>query len=119
MTWQSEIADAFADIAAECGVSVTYSRGAASAVVTAVIGATTDEQDQNEAGIQLKQQSRDFLITPAALATVSGVVTPRQGDRITELDGRAYQVVPFGGDPGFVMDDQRTRFRIHTQLVTG
>lgn len=103
---------------AHAGRPVTYRRGADTAAVTATIGRTVFELD-DEFGVLKKVESRDFLI-PAADLVLSGVtVLPERGDEIDETQGSVtytYEVMAPGKEPPFRFSDPyRRTLRIHTK----
>lgn len=99
----------------QVGVSITYSRGTSSATLTAVVGETVFESD-NEFGV-LRIESRDFLIKKSRLDG-AGFGEPQRGDRITETQGGdtvTHEVLDRQGAMPFRYCDQgRTRVRVHT-----
>lgn len=100
------------------GVSVTYSRGATSATITATIGETVFESD-NEFGV-LRIETRDYIVTRSRL-DAAGFGEPERGDRITETQGDdvvTHEVLDRQGMMPFRYCDQsRKRIRIHTTRV--
>ena len=80
--------------------SVTYTRGAASATVTAVIGGRRRREEQQPQGrAVLVGEPMEFQFKPADLVVPVGgsAITPARGDRIT-WGGRVYEVKPHEGD---------------------
>jgi hypothetical protein len=99
---------------AAAGVTVTYTRLAASITLTAVVGRTVFSSNQIE-GARVEFGDRDFLIDAAALTFGE----PQLGDRITEA-GRVFEIVtPGTGEPAWRWSDpQHTAYRIHTKRVS-
>lgn len=95
-------------------VTVTYSRGATVIEdVSAAVGRTEFEIMQGEA--MIAHESRDYLIEKSDL--VAGITqwVPQSGDRITESDGRVYEVsVPRPFHVYESMGPDGTTFKIHT-----
>lgn len=68
-------------------VTITYSRGANSITnITATVGRTPYDVVQGE--VMIAHESRDYMIDKCAIAPW----IPANGDRITEEDGRVYEV---------------------------
>jgi len=105
---------------AHASITVTYSRGEVSADVDAIPGATRFETE-DETGIHVKSQMRDYLIPAASLVLDSVQTLPIEGDRIAEVDGskrHIYEVLPLGGEPCWrYSDTYRDLLRIHTKLL--
>jgi hypothetical protein len=96
--------------------SVTYTRGGTSLVIQATVGRTLLKLADDYGGVVMQMTDRDYLIPPASLAALGD---PRKGDRITDgVDGYVYEVQPYGTDPHFTVDPQRTMLRIHCKKVT-
>ena len=100
------------------GRSVTYRRGGDSVTVTATIGRTEFELD-DEFGVLRKIESRDFLISAADLVLNSVTVLPERGDEIDETQGSVtytYEVMAPGKEPHYRFSDPyRRTLRIHTK----
>lgn len=103
---------------AHAGRSITYRRGANSVTVTATIGRTEFELD-DEFGVLRKIESRDFLIAAADLVLNSVTVLPERGDEIDETQGSVtytYEVMAPGKEPHYRFSDPyRRTLRIHTK----
>ncbi len=99
---------------------VTYRRGTESVVVKATIGRTLFEQEDG-AGVTIRQQVRDYLIDTADLVLAGTPTLPARGDRIEELDAgwkHTYEVLPLGGEQHWrYSDPYRWTLRIHTKLI--
>lgn len=97
---------------------ITYRRGNNTVAVTAVIGRTEFELD-NEFGVLKKIESRDFLIPAADLVLNGTPVLPERGDEIEEAQGSAtytYEVMAPGNEPAWRWSDAfRNTLRIHTK----
>jgi hypothetical protein len=102
--------------------SVTYKRGAQSVVVSATIGRTlVDTEDDN--GLTIRAQVRDYLIQAADLVLAGQPVLPLRGDQIIEVDGATtytHEVLPLG--PAEEMyrwsDEYHKLLRIHTKQIS-
>lgn len=112
--WLSDQLKAYA------GRPVDYRRDAQSVSVTATIGKTLFEAD-DEFHVVKTYESRDFLIQAADLVLNQLVITPRRGDRIEETVGTVtwvYEVMAPGNEPPFrYADTCRKTIRIHTKHV--
>lgn len=102
---------------AAAGVTVTYTRGATSVTLAAVVGQVAYRVDA-EGGRRVELGDRDYLI----LASDLTFGTPRAGDRVTEtIDGAAVTFEAQDTDTGEPCwrwsDPQRTEYRIHVKKV--
>lgn len=107
-------------VASVAGVKVTYSRGSASVVLTAVPAVSHSNADGQQ--IITEYRTRDFIV-PASDLILSGIeITPKKGDTIEETVGNtvhSYQVArPDGGteQPWRYTNTGRSFIRIHTIL---
>jgi len=103
---------------AAAGTTVTYRRGTDTADVTATIGRSEFEaQDQN--GVIERWESRDYLVPAADLPFGE----PERGDVIVETSGTIelqYEVASPRGVPVFRYGDAfRSIVRIHTKQTAG
>lgn len=101
-------------VQAAAGESITYTRGAVSITLTAVLGRTVYASNE-EGGGRIIWGDGDFLILAADLATFG---TPRLGDRISVTLGgetAAFEVQdPATGEPPWRWSDpQQTQYRVH------
>lgn len=101
------------------GVSVTYTRGATSRTVTALVGRTVFSSNL-DGGPRIEFGDRDYLIESSEMTAFGD---PAIGDRITEtLAGsqRVWEVMtPGTGEPAWRWSDpQHTRYRVHTTQVS-
>jgi hypothetical protein len=107
-------------LTAAAGVSVTYSRGDDSVVVSAVPGKTVFRVDTGEGSAE-RLVRRDYLIKAADLVLSGEVVRPARGDLIRETRGEkveVYEVMAPGGEPEFLeLDNDGQVLRIHTLHV--
>lgn len=100
---------------AAAGRTVTYQRGVAATDVTATIGASRFES-QNQSGVLEVWESRDYLIQVADLPYGD----PQRGDIIVETVGdevATYEVSSPRGIPVYHTDAFRTLARVHTTLT--
>lgn len=100
------------------GVTVTYTRGATSRTITAVVGRTVFAS-QLDGGPRIEFGDRDYLIEATEMTAFGD---PQIGDRIAEtLNGtsRVWEVMtPGTGEPAWRWSDpQHTRYRVHTTQV--
>ena len=93
--------------------TVAYSRGSASATLSAVIGSTAWEQT-SQAGAIIVFNSEDFIVAVADMAT-GGFAPPQAGDRIV-YGGATFQVAPMGDSPCWQPSGD-LYYRIHTKRV--
>jgi hypothetical protein len=100
--------------------SVTYIRGTEQVAVQATIGKTEFEID-DESGIIIRSQSRDFLIQAADLQLGSVESLPVAGDLIRDTQGSntfVYEVMAPGNEPPYRYSDPfRKLLRVHTKHV--
>lgn len=100
------------------GESVTYTRGADSATVTALVGFRRDrEEAQVDSRLIVDGEPMDFLIAPGDLVVGGSAITPARGDRIT-WDGKIYDVQPMDGEPASRDSGYGHLLRIHTYRKT-
>ncbi len=105
-------------VQAAAGVAVTYTRGATSLSLTAVVGNTLFAAAAEPGGARVLWGERDYLVIADDLTL--GV--PAEGDRIAEvIDGTTvtFEVMPTDtGEPAFrYSDPQRTVWRLHCKKV--
>ena len=100
--------------------TVVYSRGEDSVEIAATIGRTEFEID-NGYGVIERTESRDFLLSAAALVLGGVLAWPQRGDRIAENVGEdtyIYEVMAPGNEPPWrYADSYRRTFRAHTKHV--
>jgi len=119
--FDTAIAGGLAAIRTAAGVTVTYSRGADSVAVTAVVGRSFHEQ-ADDYGTTVQVQTRDFLIKATDLILASARITPARGDRIVETRGTTeytHEVIgPGAPDQHYRPSDTAgDTLRIHTNLI--
>jgi len=121
--FQNAINAAFRDINAFAGESVTYRRGSASAVVTAVVAPKDYEAVAGYDAVETIH-CHDWLIVAADLELidltdpdnpVTTLVLPAIGDTLTDGSGTVYQVLMVPGRN--VYDETRGRLTIHTKVI--
>lgn len=97
--------------------TVTYSRGAQTAIVSATRGSSNYEELDAD-GIVHRHQTRDYIVRTADMLLGGSPIKPQDGDRV--LDGaQTYVVVSLNGDPPWrYTDAHRSGMRIHTKLVS-
>ena len=101
----------------QAGQTVTYTRGANSVSLTAVVGQSSNDQ-LDDTGMPITAQSRDYLIKASSLVLASVVTLPQQGDQITD-SGATYVVRSVGSEaPWRYSDLGRTTIRIHVVEVS-
>lgn len=101
------------------GLTVTYTRGAATVDIVARVGMSkTEIADQDGTSFEIKV--RDWIVDAADLVLDAETVTPRRGDTITETVAgmvRVYEVLPVAGEETHRYSDATgKRWRIHTKL---
>jgi len=98
--------------------TVTYSRAADDVEVLATVGRKVFRMP-DEYGVEIRIETRDYLITAADLILSGAVVEPQAADRITEAGGQVYEVMSPGNDEAAweYSDAYRRTLRIHTSQV--
>ena len=98
------------------GESITYTRGAVSLPVTALIGRTAQPADDANGRTSVNQEERDFLLDPSEILFGGSPTDPRKGDRIT-YDGATWEVWPTIGNEQCwsPSDTYGHMIRIHTR----
>lgn len=93
---------------------VTYTRGATSITVSAVLGRVA-YLSTADGGVRVEVGDRDYLIRTADLTFGE----PWVGDRITAADGKVFEVqTPDNGEPAWrYSDPDETEYRIHVKRV--
>lgn len=107
---------------AHLATEVTYSRGAASVSLSATIGRTIFEsEDDLQVGNIRRIESRDFIVRAADLVLDSATVLPEDGDEIRIAVGattHVFEVLSPGDEPPFRPADlHRIDLRIHTKHI--
>jgi hypothetical protein len=117
---QQILASAQAALRAACGLSVTYSRDAASVSIQAVKGKTV-HGELDEAGALVRDEGVDWLVAASDLVLSGAAITPQAGDVIAveESSGTGqYEVMPIAGGPCFAdSGSPGTTLRIHTRKI--
>jgi len=95
-------------------VIVSYSRGAMIITgILATVGRTPFDVVQGD--VMIAHESRDYMIARADLVSGGTPMIPMNGDRITEADGRIYEVsIPKPYNVYESMGPDSTVFKIHT-----
>lgn len=99
-------------LSAAFGDTVTISRGATSASMTAV---TYDAvyQSQDVGGLVIEIEGRDIEVAKSDLVS-AGLFPPKRGDTVTITGGAAYEVYPQNGSNTYDYTDEReVRVKIH------
>ena len=98
--------------------TVTYSRGEDEVELLATLGSKVFRMP-DEYGVDIRIETRDYLITAADLILDGSVVTPNPCDRITESGGEVYEVMSPGADEPHwrYSDAYRRTLRVHTKQV--
>jgi hypothetical protein len=96
---------------------ITYTRGANSVALTAVLGKTDSQLADGQGRQRNEWADRDYLIVAAELILGGAPTTPQKGDHIT--DGvQVREVVPADNEPHARDSDQfGVRVRVHTKRV--
>jgi hypothetical protein len=108
-------------------VSLTYTRDAGgpaelSAALVGWVGRADAGRTQAEPGAARLDAERDYVFPVAALVLGGAAVTPRKGDRVTEVIAgtpTTFEVVPPTADEREwrYSDQTRTAYRVHTKRV--
>ncbi len=111
----SHLADRFMDFASE---TVSYTRGALSVAVQATRGRTPFER--LDGGVVVAFESADFIIKWSLLTfDGSAVVIPRAGDRITDANGKVFEVNVPDNSAVYESIGGNLVVKIHTKAVSG
>ena len=95
------------------GVSLTYTRGANSVVVTAIPGRSTQTVEVGDTINEV--QTRDYLILASELILSGAETTPQRGDTIT-VGLSVLDLLSVSGEPVWRYSDQtRQVIRIHAK----
>jgi hypothetical protein len=99
------------------GAPVTYSRGDASVVLTAVPGESEHAAADEQGNVTLVR-SQDWLVAAADLVLGGETIEPRAGDRIVTAEGQTYEVLPGEGRDCFRASGRPyLRLRIFTKRI--
>lgn len=102
-------------------VAITYTRGANSASINAVLGNQLLRVTDRQGNTKVERTDRDFIIAEEDLVLGGGETTPQRGDRINviiEIDTETYEVMaPLGEAPWRYADPYHTLFRVHTKYI--
>jgi len=97
------------------GVSVTYSDGAGSVSLTAVVGETDWDETDASGDVISSYQSRDFIFLLSDLDDLTASL-PDRGHTIVDADGYTYTLMaPTGLKPWRWADRNRKWIRVHTK----
>ena len=110
----TKLAGVFANHAS---ITITYSRGDSGVGgIPATVGRTLTEMLTGD--VMVLYENRDFLIQSALLILDGELVVPKNGDRITEASGQAYEVLELPGQPCWAwIDGGREVMRIHAKMI--
>lgn len=98
------------------GIPITYTSGANSVAITALIGRTRDEETVD--GYAIDSDARDYLFCMTDLVLNGAQAIPQRGDQI-RADGVTWQVLPIDGSAVWrPMDPRGYAIRVHTRKVT-
>ena len=117
------VAGFVAPLLSAAGESIAYSRGVYSVNVRAMVGKTIFWATDSD-GAEIRSESRDYIGIPAAdLILNEALVTPQEGDTISEVIPNGNTLVcevmaPDGEQLFRYMDEGHTLFRIHTKHVS-
>lgn len=112
------MASLLTSLKASAGVTVTYTQGATSGTLTAVVTQDRLRISDGAGGSFLLHTDASFLVGVDDLAGV-GVDEPAEGDTVAH-GGDTYEVMPLpGGESAWrYTDSTRTIWRIHTKRIT-
>ena len=115
MAWLSDT------LGTAAGESVTYTRGSDSVSLTAWVGRTLFATQSVGSTARVEWGERDYLIPVADLVLATVAVTPRKGDRISQVidgDTLVFEIVAPGNEPSWRYSDPgRTLYRVHCKRV--
>lgn len=99
------------------GRTITYTRGADSVELTAVVGNSGHDQ-LDDTGMPVTAQSRDYIVKATDLVLGGTAVLPVAGDEVTD-GSSTFAVRSIGSDAAWRYSDAaRTTLRIHTVEVS-
>lgn len=78
------------------GESVTYTRGATTATVTATRGSSRWASEPVEGSVNVEERSEDWLIVATDLTEAGITGGPTRGDTITDENGTVFRAMPPG-----------------------
>lgn len=97
---------------------VVYSRGAASVTISATVGRTAFEAE-DDAGFVQRVVARDYIFDAADLVLEGSPVEPQAGDEIRETAGSTvfvHELMPVPGEGAWRWSDpHRVAYRVHTK----
>lgn len=97
------------------GVTVTYSDGAGSVELQAIIGETQWDETDGSADVIQSYQSRDYIFKLSDLDDLTADL-PARGHTIEDADGYTYTLIsPTGEKPWRWADRNRIWVRVHTK----
>lgn len=115
----SFLADTLIDNASK---SITYSRGAYSVTLDAVIGSSLLRLTDGQGQTFIERTDRDYLFKPADLVLNGSTTIPMRGDRITETvsgTSKVFEVNPPDGEPPWRYSDPHQKlFRVHCKRIS-
>lgn len=97
------------------GETVVYSRQSNTVTLTAIPSRPELFTDDTIAS-RLEAESLDWTLLAASLVLSSLVVEPKEGDRITRINGEVYELTEI---PYRLSDSEGIRLRIHAKKVAG
>jgi hypothetical protein len=102
---------------AVAGGTIVYSRGADSVAIKATYG-RSEFTSERDGVVTVDANDRDFMFEIDDLI-LGGVTTlPVRGDRITDAEGRLFEVSALGGAQVYqACDAEGTRVRVHTKRI--
>lgn len=100
---------------AHASSAVTYRRGSDEFEIQATVGRSAFEQT-DENGVVLRElATKDWIVSAADMLIDEVAIEPKSGDRITDANGKTYQVTSVGGQPPWRWSDEfQNMMRIHT-----
>ena len=108
-------------LVAHASQTVTYTRGAQSVQVPAVLGRKLLRIEDEVGSIRFEYTDMDFIIPTAALDFGSGPIEPERGDWLSVMTGEqvdTFQAFPFAGEPVWSFTDpNQSMRRIRAKLI--
>jgi hypothetical protein len=108
-TLDEAFASLAADLEANAGETVVYTRSLDGAVVVlaaAVRGRNTPQRQAMADGrVNFEEEPQDWLVRAAALDYGPGPFEPARGDRLQDGQGRVYELAPRDGEPAWRPSD--------------
>ena len=102
---------------AAAGGTIVYSRGAASVSLSATYG-KSEFTSERDGVVVVESNDRDFIFQLDDLVLSGTATIPQRGDRITDAEGRLFEVLALAGAQVYrTSDSEGTVVRVHTKRI--